>query len=188
MKQLDISRALTIPGWMSEQELLWLAELGSRSLLGVEIGTYLGRSARAIADNTPNDARLICVEPFCDSEGIEHTVEEWQEIEAKCRKNLADSPNAPNVSIWNTTSYLAACGWDTVARADRRLDFVFIDGAHSYDGVKEDIESWRRKVRLGGIICGHDFGIWPGVEQAVIASFGKDFDVVGSIWYHTRKG
>ena len=37
------------------------------------------------------------------------------------------------------------------------LDFVYLDGRHSYKGVKEDIELWFPKVRNGGLLCGHDY-------------------------------
>lgn len=37
------------------------------------------------------------------------------------------------------------------------LDFVFIDGNHKYQYVKQDINAWFPKVRQGGIIAGHDY-------------------------------
>jgi hypothetical protein len=43
------------------------------------------------------------------------------------------------------------------------LDFVFIDGDHSYDGVFNDITNWFPKIKIGGIISGHDY--WPGTNN-----------------------
>jgi len=37
-----------------------------------------------------------------------------------------------------------------------QLDFLFIDGDHSYDGVKKDFEMYSTLVRKGGIIAFHD--------------------------------
>lgn len=37
------------------------------------------------------------------------------------------------------------------------LDFVYIDGDHSYNGVKEDIGLYYPKVTSSGVIGGHDF-------------------------------
>jgi predicted O-methyltransferase YrrM len=37
-----------------------------------------------------------------------------------------------------------------------KLDFLFIDGDHSYNGVKQDFEMYSRFVRKGGIIAFHD--------------------------------
>ena len=45
--RMNISQALATQGWMSEQELLWLADAASRSQTIVEIGVYKGRSTCA---------------------------------------------------------------------------------------------------------------------------------------------
>ena len=48
------------------------------------------------------------------------------------------------------------------------LDFAYIDGDHSYEAVKNDIEKVLKKLKYRGFISGHDFGIKKiGVEQAV---------------------
>ncbi len=36
------------------------------------------------------------------------------------------------------------------------LDFVFIDGDHSYDGVKQDFQMYCNSVRSGGMVAFHD--------------------------------
>jgi precorrin-6B methylase 2 len=41
---------------------------------------------------------------------------------------------------------------------DRHIDFVFIDGDHSYEGAKRDHNKWGAKVRPGGFIIHHDMG------------------------------
>lgn len=57
---------------------------------------------------------------------------------------------------------------------DHSLDFVYLDARHDYDGVKEDLEAWWDKLRVGGVMAGHDFvpdGLIPaglfGVQKAV---------------------
>jgi hypothetical protein len=40
---------------------------------------------------------------------------------------------------------------------DESLDFVYIDAAHDYENVKKDVEVWFPKVKVGGIIAGHDY-------------------------------
>jgi SAM-dependent methyltransferase len=41
---------------------------------------------------------------------------------------------------------------------DYSLDFVYIDGHHGFKYAAEDIYEWSKKVRKGGILCGHDYG------------------------------
>ncbi|MEM1858754.1 MAG: class I SAM-dependent methyltransferase, partial [Desulfurococcaceae archaeon] len=48
---------------------------------------------------------------------------------------------------------------------DRKLDFLFIDGDHTYEGVKRDFEMYSPLVRKGGIIAFHD--IVPGPSENV---------------------
>lgn len=49
---------------------------------------------------------------------------------------------------------------------DKSIDFVFIDGDHSYIAIKKDIETWYSKLKIGGILAGHDYKM-PEVEKAV---------------------
>ncbi len=50
------------------------------------------------------------------------------------------------------------------------LDLVYIDAEHDYDNVKRDIACWYPKVRVGGILCGHDWAE-HGVKIAVPEAF-----------------
>jgi hypothetical protein len=49
---------------------------------------------------------------------------------------------------------------------DASISFLFIDTAHEYEHVIKEIGAWYPKVKLGGIISGHDY-FTPGVNQAV---------------------
>jgi glycosyltransferase involved in cell wall biosynthesis len=40
---------------------------------------------------------------------------------------------------------------------DGSLDFVYIDGNHEFRHATDDTDGWGKKVRVGGIIAGHDF-------------------------------
>jgi len=40
---------------------------------------------------------------------------------------------------------------------DESLDFIYIDGDHSFRGVAEDLYEWAKKVKKGGVISGHDY-------------------------------
>ena len=54
------------------------------------------------------------------------------------------------------------------------LDFVYIDADHKYSSVVEDIDHWLPKVRVGGMIGGHDYSNgWPSVVEAVNDKLGE---------------
>jgi hypothetical protein len=54
------------------------------------------------------------------------------------------------------------------------LDFVFIDAAHDYNSVAEDIRMWHSKVNPGGFLIGHDQD-WPTVDAAVLDTIGPAY-------------
>ncbi len=73
---------------------------------------------------------------------------------------------------------------------DNTLDFVFIDGGHEYEFVKEDIEHWYPKVRDGGVIAGDDWEYgkrWDnGVQIAVNEFFSKKPIIDRETWIYRK--
>ncbi|MFB6186147.1 MAG: class I SAM-dependent methyltransferase [Halobacteriaceae archaeon] len=47
------------------------------------------------------------------------------------------------------------------------IDFLFIDGDHTYEGVKQDFEMYSELVSEGGIIALHDIAHHPDTEEEV---------------------
>lgn len=50
---------------------------------------------------------------------------------------------------------------------DESLDFIFVDGLHTYDQVKKDMENFYPKLKKGGLFSGHDFYNIKEVRDAV---------------------
>jgi predicted O-methyltransferase YrrM len=55
-----------------------------------------------------------------------------------------------------------------LSKIPAKLDVLFIDGDHSYEGVKHDLDNYGHLVAPGGRIILHDVlsGYDPGVRQA----------------------
>lgn len=76
----------------------------------------------------------------------------------------------------------------------RKVDFLFIDGDHTYDGVRQDYLMYAPLVRAGGIIAFDDMDLdsnplvdvykfWPGVASKHKSEFiHKDSNGIGVIY------
>jgi len=59
--------------------------------------------------------------------------------------------------------------------AEMQIDFLFIDGDHSYEGVKKDFEMYSPMVRQGGIIALHDIVRLPSKNsEKQVAEFWNE--------------
>lgn len=57
---------------------------------------------------------------------------------------------------------------------DASVDLLFLDGRHTYEQVKKDLNNYWPKLKPGGGLLGHDYGHRsPGVVRAVNEKFGK---------------
>lgn len=180
----DISNALKIDGWMQAGELIWLAEQAERSACIVEVGSWMGRSTRALVDNTS---------------GVVYAVDTWIGSDEPAHKTLlAGKPLSPNSEKpgdnWLMDQFRKnfpdhyfefphklRCLQETSVSGAKYLgmhygkhfDMIFLDASHTYEAVKQDILAWKPFLNEGGLMCGHDYGAsFPGVKQAVDEIYG----------------
>ena len=140
---------------MNRQDLYKLfAELGFTN--GCEVGVEKGKNAQDMFEYIPN-LKLYAVDPYKQhpqySSKAASIASHWDEnYLAGIKKQAQKRMEGKNAIIIEKFSE------DAVKDIpDNCLDFVYIDGDHSYDSVMQDIILWGRKVRKGGIISGHDF-------------------------------
>jgi hypothetical protein len=65
-------------------------------------------------------------------------------------------------------------GNEASTKVNDTLDFVYIDGDHSLFGIYDDLHAWVPKVRIGGMVAGHDFK--DGPKSGINDYFGKQLD------------
>lgn len=83
------------------------------------------------------------------------------------------------VNIINDDSAKAAAHFP-----DRSVDFAFIDANHDYAHVKADIQAWMPKIKIGGMLSGHDYGeATCGVKPAVDELLADRISLLGTCWY-----
>jgi len=139
-------------------------KFSNRSLLGVEIGVFHGKHAESILKNL-NIKKLYLIDPY--KAFLDRSREEMKEIFYKATSKL--NPYSDKI-VWITTTSQKA-----VKFVPSELDFVYIDGNHDFECVQKDIELYYPKVKVGGIIGGHDFSMnFKGVVKAVIEFTSKN--------------
>ena len=180
---ITLTKAKAIKGWMGDTELSWLATQAATHHRIVEVGCWLGRSTRALADNTPG--QVIAVDHWEGPSDPKIKAEcGWQEGDwERFVENCDDLIKRAKVIPFRLPSLEAA---ELFHRTERVVDMVFIDADHDYKNVYQDICAWWPLVEKGGLLAGHDYSLeWPGVVSAVDEVIGaaKRQRGPGSIWY-----
>lgn len=145
-----------------------LDSLGKKDLVGVEVGVDKGELSQCLLDAYP---KMIL-----------HLVDRWdfqgegsQYFKSGDRKSKYDNERYrqnmiqtirytshawPRVRLWKMDSIEAAEKFP-----NESMDFVFIDGDHTYEAVMADLKSWWPKVGKGGMLSGHDFAHRREIRQ-----------------------
>ena len=153
-----------IPGYLHPLEcrfLSWLAARVPSRGLALEVGSYKGKSSAHLAAGLSADATLACVDTwFNDAMPYDAQTDVLPEF----LKNV--NKYREKIQIYRSSSREAAKTWQ------HPIDLLFIDGDHSYEGCKSDLESWITFVKPGGCIAFHDSSE-PGVSRAISELFPK---------------
>jgi hypothetical protein len=116
---------------------------------GAEIGVWYGVNAKVILDNVPG-LRLYLVDPYKEYQaGRSHYSQEMLDL---AFKRAIRRLHGQNIKFFRLTSLEASR-----RIPDEILDFVYIDGNHSFKDVLLDLLLWVPKVKIGGFISGHDY-------------------------------
>jgi hypothetical protein len=160
-------------------------------VIGAEIGVAGGRYSECLCKLIPN-LKLFAVDYWDRYHGNRRGGLQAQHFR---NYEIAKERLKPyNVEFIRAKSMDAVVDFE-----DGTLDFVYIDANHDYSYVKDDIEQWSRKVRVGGIVAGHDYynfknsGVIEAVDEYVKANnlelglTSKDTDYHEVSWYFTKK-
>lgn len=172
-----------IHGWFSYE---WLydkfTEEASNGDTIVEIGSWFGKSTKYLIDkvNESNkELNIITIDTFRGSqnEDIHTEIVENGSIYQDFYQNV----DSPHITIIKETSYEASKLF-----TNGSIDYLMIDGDHSYKSVKEDIQNYFYKIKPGGIISGDDYKAFEGVRNAVDEFFeGADEKTYDNYhWYY----
>ena len=132
----------------------------------LEVGVYQGEAMRQFMDSG-KFKRYFGVDWWCRNFIDPH--EKWLEcVEAGEAVFDEVAKKYPVVKMKMTSAEAAGYFSHYV------FDFIYIDGNHNYEFIKQDIELWWPKVKVGGYFGGHDYSnlALEGVKRAVEEKFG----------------
>lgn len=146
---------------------------------GIEIGTAYGGNALHLLSNVELDI-LVCVDPYIFYPAMPgFTCQEEYDLLYQFARNRLFPYNKASIIRINSKQFIAWQG--------EKYDFVFLDGSHEYEDVKWECENYSEIIKPGGILSGHDYDIFEGVNKAVdefSTAISKQVNVLpGNIWY-----
>jgi hypothetical protein len=174
-----------VEGWFNmEAQYLELLDATPEGGTLVELGCYKGKSTSFIGveiHKRKRDINFFAVDSF---QGATNSTD-VNEIKAYEGISEIEESYTYNVSlIGNKIKTIKALSHDSANLfKDGSVDCLFIDAGHSYEAVKKDIKAWLPKMKHNGIMAGHDFHAWEGVNKAVTEEFGTPHKVENDCWF-----
>jgi len=152
-----------IPGWMSEPDMRFLyntAKTAKPRGVIVEIGSFKGRStiSLALGSMEGNKQFVYAIDKFAEFTTEQHKTL-YPNFFDDFKRNVTNAGVKDIVKPIQMTSAEASMSWSDP------ISFLFIDGDHAYESVKQDFSLWARHIVIGGILAFHDTRSWPGPTQ-----------------------
>ena len=150
--------------------------------VGLEIGTAEGITSEYLLSTIPS-LKLYGVDPY-------PRYIDWNGDQPASEKNY-EAYKERVKPYQNTHVHILKTSDDAVADfGDETLDFIFIDGLHTYEQVLKDCQNYWPKLKSGGVFIGHDYARIEDVYKAVNV-FAKQIDkeiknAQQDLWYLTK--
>lgn len=150
----------------------------------IEVGTAWGGSLYGFAQISDPQATIITIDDNSKNCKFSDLQDKERHIRGYCKRDQ-------DVHFLHMDSHSQECN-DKVKEilGDKKVDFLFIDGDHSYDGVKADYQTYSKYVREGGVIGFHDvagFQEQEGVKRHW-DEIKEDYIYMEVLWCTRRRG
>ncbi len=137
-------------------------KFGSNNIIGIEIGVEGGTLSSYLLKHCSNITKLYCIDPwkhFPNSKFDGSKPQESHDYHYKRFLQLTE-PYKDRCVVLKMISD------EAIYYIKEKVDFIFIDGEHSYDFILRDIINYLPLLKTGGWIGGHDYST-SSVKKAV---------------------
>lgn len=153
--------------------------------LGVEIGVAYGSNSYNLLNNF-SELKLYSIDPYVAYSDVDIMSNNTSGIKGnqlfEYTSNRLSSAFGERSVFYRETSDTAKDKFE-----DGSLDFVFVDGDHSFNGVTKDLNNMKSKIKLNGVLAGDDYGLFdvkPAVDKFCLEN-NKVLNIKGLVWWIT---
>ena len=180
-----LGAANEVEGWLTDAQARRLWERASEVPPDgrvVEIGSFRGRSTIILALAVPDGAEVVAIDPHT---GTDRGPQQWVTSEALGEGDRrAFARNLERAGVSDRVRYVRRRSQEALEAVQRPIDLLYVDGAHRYRPVRDDLAGWGDRVRSGGSLLVHDAFSSIGVTLALLRLM-----VFGSGWsWRGREG
>ncbi|HEY4109838.1 class I SAM-dependent methyltransferase [Puia sp.] len=136
---LDKPETQTTP---REREALHRFASGAKT--AIEIGVFEGVNTVIISQSMGSNGKTIGIDPFFKGRlGV-------------CYHERIARLHLRRNKVHKDVQLIVKLSFEAVNDIQQQADFIFIDGDHSYDGIRKDWEVFPDKLKPGGVMALHD--------------------------------
>jgi hypothetical protein len=138
-------------------------------LIGTEVGVLKGENVHALLESLPQIKKIYGVDHYLPHTDYSttRTEEDMRQYKEVAEKNLNSFADRYELIEKDSVQAIYDGHFE-----DNSLDFVLIDGEHTYEAILKDLELYWPKVKKGGYIFIHDSHV-EDVKNAVM-DFRRD--------------
>lgn len=135
----------------------------------IEIGVARGELAHFFMKNIPNISEYHLVDPFMGgydiNDSFSNVLKDMQMLPGRWANSVLFHMHKHGCTVRLHFGPSMDMATDFQPQS---MDCIFIDGDHTYDGVKKDIVNYHKIVKPGGLLVFDDYSeYFPGVVMAV---------------------
>lgn len=147
---------------------------GLENKKALEVGCFRGISSEVFLVHKPREMHFVDVWgknlDYKESDwALNKSSKNWDAIKSEFQERVLPYKKNTDITIIHDLSSEASKNIP-----NDYFDFIYIDGDHSYHGVKTDISCWLPKLSKGGYFCGHDYTTSPDIQKACLEVFDKN--------------
>lgn len=183
---MNIKHYNDIPGLVDHITREEMVDYGAQNLqdqdIAIELGCFLGSTITRLAQQIKD--RGISVRVFAiDNWEFENISDEsfaWSKIDRqddyydKFQANLSDLDLVSDIATIRSDTTLAAKQFE-----DGSVNYLFMDAAHGYQGVRDELKDWLPKMHERCLMFIHDFST-ACIANAVKDEFGEVLDTTSN--------